>query len=200
MDKVEVATSVVYDQLEEEQTKLDPKKIDDGISDPDFGLKGVWKDIKRNVLTDRSSTKRRSTMEPTVVATHRSHVPKGFLRIDLKCGPRHGDLYTSLDDFFVSELFDGDNRITCDVCEQKMDMTRSTVLGRCPSIFFISLKRFDLNYDTFETVKLNDRLQFPVELNMHRYTLEGKQELTRLAALGDDAGTLTPKGGGEHAR
>ena len=70
-----------------------------------------------------------------------------------------------------------------------MDMTRSTVLGRCPSIFFISLKRFDLNYDTFETVKLNDRLQFPVELNMHRYTLEGKQELTRLAALGDDAGT-----------
>jgi len=37
----------------------------------------------------------------------------------------------------------------------------------------LSLKRFDLDYTTFETVKLNSRCAFGQTLNMKRYTLEG---------------------------
>lgn len=35
------------------------------------------------------------------------------------------------------------------------------------------LKRFDLNYETFQKEKVNDLCEFPIELNMKPYTKEG---------------------------
>ena len=48
----------------------------------------------------------------------------------------------------------------------------------------IHLRRFDLDYETFETVKLNDRFMFPMRLDMAPYI---------------DKGAPTPPPGGEGA-
>lgn len=50
---------------------------------------------------------------------------------------------------------------------------RRTCFGTLPSLLVLHLKRFDLDYNTFETVKLNNRCSFPMDLNMRKYTKEG---------------------------
>ena len=40
-------------------------------------------------------------------------------------------------------------------------------------MMILSLKRFDLDYNTFETVKVNSRRAFEQTLSMKRYSLEG---------------------------
>jgi ubiquitin carboxyl-terminal hydrolase 9/24 len=37
----------------------------------------------------------------------------------------------------------------------------------------LHLKRFDLDFQTFETIKLNNRMAFPLRINMFEYTKEG---------------------------
>jgi len=41
-------------------------------------------------------------------------------------------------------------------------------------MLILSLKRFDLDSTTFETVKLNNRCAFPETLNIKKYILEGQ--------------------------
>ena len=43
----------------------------------------------------------------------------------------------------------------------------------------LHLKRFDLDFQTFETVKLNNRMAFPLRINMFEYTKEGIEQLER---------------------
>ena len=47
----------------------------------------------------------------------------------------------------------------------------------------LSLKCFDLDYNTFETVKLDSRCEFDQALNMKRYTLEGVEASEKANAL-----------------
>jgi ubiquitin carboxyl-terminal hydrolase 9/24 len=46
-------------------------------------------------------------------------------------------------------------------------------LPALPNVLVLSLKRFDLDYNTFETIQLNTRCAFGRTLNMKKYTLEG---------------------------
>ena len=46
-------------------------------------------------------------------------------------------------------------------------------LPALPNVLVLSLKRFDLDYNTFETITLNTRCAFGRTLNMKKYTLEG---------------------------
>ena len=84
-----------------------------------------------------------------------------------------GDIHEALANFFTSELMDGDNKVNCEVCCEKKATLRRTVMGAIPNTMVLHLKRFDLDYDTFETVKLNNRMEFPLEINVLRYTKEG---------------------------
>jgi hypothetical protein len=46
-------------------------------------------------------------------------------------------------------------------------------------MLILSLKRFDLDFTTFETVKLNSRCAFDETLNMKQYTLEGVEAMEK---------------------
>ena len=61
---------------------------------------------------------------------------------------------------------DGDNKIDCAVCMEKKVTTRRMVVGSLPRSLILHLRRFDLDFQTFETVKLNNRMAFPTTLNM----------------------------------
>lgn len=71
------------------------------------------------------------------------------------------------------ELMDGDNKIQCDVCADKKAAVMRTCIGALPNMLLLHLKRFDLDFQTFETVKLNTRMSFPMSINMLRYTKDG---------------------------
>ena len=71
----------------------------------------------------------------------------------------------------------------CDRCKKKCDTILRTAISALPDVLMLSLKRFDLDYNTFETVKLNSRCAFGHTLNVKKYTLEGVEASTN--AVGD---------------
>src|SRR3546814_5754562 len=79
----------------------------------------------------------------------------------------------SLASYVEGELMDGDNKIMCDTCSQKRTTIRRTVVETLPNLLILHLKRFDLDFQTFEVVKLNNKPEFPMELDMKPYTKEG---------------------------
>lgn len=61
----------------------------------------------------------------------------------------------------------------CEDCGEKKDARMRTCLERLPNLLIVHLKRFELDYSTFETVKLNDRCSFPMVLDVKPYTMKG---------------------------
>ena len=96
----------------------------------------------------------------------------------------------ALEQVVEGELMDGDNKIMCDVCNTKKDTVRRTCFGTLPNCLIVHLKRFDLDYETFETVKLNTRMEFATKLNMFKFTKEGIEAEEQLRADEEDAPTL----------
>lgn len=91
------------------------------------------------------------------------------------------------------ELMDGENQVECEACNTKKPTVRRSCLGQLPNLLILHLKRFDLDYTTFETVKLNNRCAFPTLLNVKPYTREGLEEAAALTYDEEEGG----KGGGK---
>lgn len=77
---------------------------------------------------------------------------------------------------------DGSNKVFCDRCNSKTDTILRTAISTLPNMLVLSLKRFDLDFTTFETVKLNSRCSFGQSLNMKRYTLDGIEAMEQAVA------------------
>ena len=90
-------------------------------------------------------------------------------------GPVRGrsEILELIEGYCSEELMDGDNKVNCDACNKKTDTVLRTAISKLPKVLTVSLKRFDLDYTTFETVKLNSRMEFGETLNMKKYSLEG---------------------------
>lgn len=92
----------------------------------------------------------------------------------------------SLGELMQGELMDGDNKIHCDVCVEKKATVRRTCFGNLPNTMILHLKRFDLDFQTYETVKLNNRMAFNTRINMLKYTKEGieaEERKSKVAAV-----------------
>lgn len=83
------------------------------------------------------------------------------------------DIHEALSTMCEVEYMEGDNKVFCEKCKKNCDTVLRTAISALPDMLILSLKRFDLDYNTFETVKLNSRCEFGQTLNMKRYTLEG---------------------------
>lgn len=79
------------------------------------------------------------------------------------------------------EIMEGDNKVLCEFCKVKQNTVLRTAISSLPDVLVLSLKRFDLDYTTFETVKLNSRCEFGESLNMKKYTLQAKEVLEAAA-------------------
>jgi len=95
------------------------------------------------------------------------------------------DIHEALSTMCEVELMEGDNKVYCDRCKRNTDTILRTAISNLPDMLVLSLKRFDLDYNTFETVKLNSRCAFGERLNMKRYTLEGSEAMEN-AGVGDE--------------
>lgn len=94
------------------------------------------------------------------------------------------DIHEALASMCEVEYMEGDNRVFCDRCKKNTDTVLRTAISALPDMLILSLKRFDLDYNTFETVKLNSRCAFGQTLDMKRYTLEGVEAMEQANADG----------------
>lgn len=80
------------------------------------------------------------------------------------------NLHESLEALVNPELLSG---VNCDHCGKKTDTHMRTVLSKLPNSIVFHLKRFQLNFETFMNEKLNNRFEFPMEINLEPFTREG---------------------------
>ena len=57
----------------------------------------------------------------------------------------------------------------CEKADKKLDAIKGFRLEKLPYVLTLQLKRFDLDYNTFQRIKLNDQVRFPLILNMNPY-------------------------------
>lgn len=85
-------------------------------------------------------------------------------------------LEDALELFVEQELLEGENAYFCDKCQAKVDTIKRCVIQDLPQTLILHLKRFEIDFDRFDKVKLNDYYQFPVELNMKTYMKRSNPE------------------------
>lgn len=95
------------------------------------------------------------------------------------------DIHEALSTMCEVEYMEGDNKVFCDNCKKNTDTVLRTAISALPDMLILSLKRFDLDYNTFETVKLNSRCAFEQNLNMKKYTLEGVEAMEKASSMNE---------------
>ena len=63
---------------------------------------------------------------------------------------------------------------------------------KLPNLLLLHLKRFDFDVRTFRTVKLNQSISFPLELDMHPYTEAGIQQREKQRRLAHHSRATDP--------
>lgn len=101
------------------------------------------------------------------------------------------DIHEALETMCEVEYMEGNNKVFCDRCKKNTDTVLRTAISALPDMLILSLKRFDLDYNTFETVKLNSRCAFGQTLNMKRYTLDGVEAMQK-SSTNDDSSGVAP--------
>ena len=80
-----------------------------------------------------------------------------------------GSIEEALDDFVKPEILDGSNQYHCSECDEKRDAEKGLKFKSLPYLLTIQLKRFDFNYETFQRIKLSDRVEFSTEMDFSKY-------------------------------
>eukprot|EP00172_Hildenbrandia_rubra_P004125 Plantae.Rhodophyta-Hildenbrandia_rubra.ctg7746.p1 GENE.Plantae.Rhodophyta-Hildenbrandia_rubra.ctg7746~~Plantae.Rhodophyta-Hildenbrandia_rubra.ctg7746.p1 ORF type:complete len:1836 (-),score=189.07 Plantae.Rhodophyta-Hildenbrandia_rubra.ctg7746:9371-14368(-) len=85
----------------------------------------------------------------------------------------------SLNFYVQGEILDGDNKYYCEPFKRKVAAVKRTCLGSLPQNLILHLKRFEFDYDLMRKVKVNQKCEFPYQLDLYPYTkeaLDGKEE------------------------
>ena len=91
----------------------------------------------------------------------------------------------ALDNFVSVEHLTGENQYFCEQCQAKQDARKGLKFKNFPPIFMLQLKRFDLDYNTFQRIKINDKVTFPQVLNLNPYVNLAKPEYVQQPVEGD---------------
>lgn len=78
----------------------------------------------------------------------------------------------AFDNYIKPEKLEKDNQYMCMVCGKKTDALKGLKFKKFPYMFVIQLKRFDLDYQTMQRKKLNDKMTFPQVLNLNPYVAD----------------------------
>ena len=79
----------------------------------------------------------------------------------------------SLKLYIQGESLDGANQYFCSKCQSKQDSIKMCCLKSLPNTLILHLKRFEFDLETMRKIKVNDRLEYPVVIDMKPYTKEG---------------------------
>lgn len=117
---------------------------------------------------------------------HVSETEESFLDLGLSIKGKK-NIIDSLELFVEGDPLEGENKYDCSQCQKKVDARKRACLKELPDNLIICNKRFEFDMDYFKRVKLNDYVEFPMELDLTKYTKEylEKQEGRSDAVLKD---------------
>jgi len=81
-------------------------------------------------------------------------------------------LEEALDLYTEAEILDGENQWFCERCDKKVRADKGLRLNTAPLFLTLQLKRFDFDYQTWQRVKLNNRVTFPMEIDIKKWLTE----------------------------
>ena len=81
-------------------------------------------------------------------------------------------LEKALASFLKPDFLSGDNKYSCETCSERTDAHKGLKFSKLPYILALQLKRFDLDCNTLQRKKINDRVSFPHVLNMNKFMNE----------------------------
>ena len=102
---------------------------------------------------------------------HKSEKIENFYVLSLQIKNK-SNITSSLASFIESERLEGANAYYCERCEKKGEAKKRITIKVLPNYLILVLKRFQYNCITGRKEKLNDRCEFPFELNMEEYSEE----------------------------
>lgn len=137
--------------------------------------KNLLKDVYGGVLVQKIESKD---------CEHTSERDEGFFSIQCEVKDKK-NIYESLQLYVEGEALDGENKYHCGECDGKVSAMKRTCIKELPKSLIVHLKRFDYDRDSMQRVKLNDRFEFPLMLDMRPY-------LDTYVSAG--SGDMTPSG------
>jgi ubiquitin C-terminal hydrolase len=91
--------------------------------------------------------------------------PERFLDLMLSVKNNKG-VEQALEQLFTFEELDG---VECETCQSKTTQFKGPRISRLPPVLTFCLNRIELDYTTWERKKINDRFEYPLELDMRNY-------------------------------
>src|SRR5690606_38044695 len=90
---------------------------------------------------------------------------------------------------FKGELLTGSNAVFCTDCGKKSPTRLQISMTKLPRLLCIHLQRFKMDYtgDVIQMLKDNNKVAFPMTIDMFPFTAEGMAERERLKRCGLDA-------------
>jgi len=82
------------------------------------------------------------------------------------------NVHESLQTYVQGEVLDGDNKYFCDTCSRHVGAVKRACVQVLPDVLLLHLKRFDFDMEVLKKLKIYDRYEFPMLLNMEPYTSE----------------------------
>ena len=92
--------------------------------------------------------------------------PEPFLDLQIPVEGLAG-IVDSLNSYFSHEELEG---VDCGKCEKKTNVTKGPLISKLPPVLTFSLSRIGIDYNTWERKKINQRFEYPLELDMAKYT------------------------------
>ena len=68
------------------------------------------------------------------------------------------------------DTLDGDNAYLCERCNKKVSAVKRVSLKKLPDYLFVTLKRFEFDYEKMMKLKVNDYCEFPLNLKLKEYS------------------------------
>ena len=84
-------------------------------------------------------------------------------------GVINSSLEMALENYLKPDILDGENQYACSDCNKKVDAKKGLKITKMPEILSLSLNRFTLDYETFQRVKVTERVSVPTILNINDY-------------------------------
>ena len=84
-------------------------------------------------------------------------------------------LNAAFDQYTSEELLEGDNKYLCEEHNTKVNASKRCLLGRLENTIIVHLKRFEYNYQESRRIKINDRFEFPEELNLKKWSIDSNK-------------------------
>lgn len=89
----------------------------------------------------------------------------------------------ALKSYVKPDKLTGDNQYFCENCDSKQDALKGLKFETLPYVLVLQLKRFDLDYTTFQRIKLNDKVTFPQILNANSLIGDAESEKDEEVAM-----------------